>query len=208
MIAEEAYEFLKINYNVSRETFSLLDEFHKLLLKWNKIVHLISTNESDNLWHRHIIDCVELTQIIKSDNTKIITDLGSGTGFPGIIIGLMLDFKELHLIESNQKKAIFLEEAARLSSKQIYVHSERVENITRINSDIVTARAFSDLRTTINLANLHSHKDTKLYSFKGRKLDSELEDAKKHWDFNYNKFPSSILNDSFIIEIINFAEKK
>jgi 16S rRNA (guanine527-N7)-methyltransferase len=208
MREEEAYDFLEKNYNVSRETFSLLSEFHNLLLKWNKIVHLISTNESNNLWDRHIIDCVELTKIMRSDKNSIITDFGSGTGFPGIIIGLIMDFKELNLIESNQKKTIFLEEAARLSNKKIYIHNERIENIKRIPSDIITSRAFSDLKTTLDLAKLHCHSDTKLYNFKGRKLNIELEAAKKNWHFDFNKFPSNILNDSFIVEIINFSEKK
>lgn len=203
----EAEDFLLKQYNVPRGTFLLIKKYHDSLTKWNKIIHLISNNESGNLWERHIIDSAQLGNLLKNSSDKILLDIGSGTGFPAIILSLMCNFKEVHLIESNEKKAIFLEEMARLSSNKIIIHNKRIDEAVKINADIITARAFAKLDIILHYSLMHGAKDHLTYSFKGIEAENELEKSKIKWDFEYNKFPSDILNDSFILEVKNCKEK-
>ena len=199
----QAEAFLKFHYNVSRETFLKIREFYQLLLKWNKKIHLLSNNETDNIWQRHILDCYQLNSIITSTQDLKLVDYGSGTGFPGIISALMTKWKEVHLIESNIKKHLFLEEASRISNNKVIVHNQRVEDLDNLHADIVTARAFADLNKLLYYAQIHSKSGTRIFTFKGKNIDQEIKNAKKHWAFNLKSYKSNVLNDSFIIEIEN-----
>ena len=203
-----AENFLVENYNVSRETLEMLGEFCSEVVRWNKAVHLVSSGEVESIWRRHVLDCFQLVPIINSRKPEVVVDFGSGSGFPGIVVAIACEFDSLNLLESNSKKAFFLEEVARNINKKIIVHNDRIENISNLKADIIMARAFSDINNLCYYATMHMHENTEIYTFKGKKFVTEFEFAKKNWDFTHKNLASNILNDSIITQITNLRAKR
>jgi 16S rRNA (guanine527-N7)-methyltransferase len=194
---------------VSRETIDRLDEYFELLKKWNNKINLVSNDDIEIFWERHIFDCVTLAKYIEVHDVgkNHIVDFGSGSGLPGIIIGICLEDKIIHLIESNNKKSSFLQAVLHLSKSKIYIHNNRIEEITNIQADIITARAFADISTTIKYAMMYKNIATKIYSFKGEKLEEEISNAKIKYLFNINNIYNFSNSQRTIIEINNFEHK-
>src|SRR5437660_7384934 len=134
---------------VSRETEERLDRFVDLLLTWQKTTHLISPNTVPTLWTRHVADSLQLLDLAPS--ARLWVDLGTGGGFPGLVIACALaevPGAKIHLVESNAKKSAFLRAAAAAVAVPALVHSERIEDFTAPASDsadVVTARALAPL---------------------------------------------------------------
>src|SRR5262249_12935179 len=141
---------------VSRETVERLDRFVDLLLTWQKTTNLISPSTLAQLWTRHVADSLQLLDIAPNARTWI--DLGSGGGFPGIVIACALADQKgaaVHLVESNTKKAAFLREAARITGTPVTVHAVRIENFVDSwdgRADAVTARALAPLKLLLTLS--------------------------------------------------------
>src|SRR6266849_1812818 len=138
---------------VSRETAERLDRFVALLLRWQKTTHLIAPSTVPVLWTRHIADSLQLLDL--APEAKIWVDLGTGGGFPGLVIACALSGvpgAQIHLIESNAKKAAFLREAVAATESPAVVHPVRMEKFVESfvgRADIVTARAVSPLRSLL-----------------------------------------------------------
>src|SRR6266849_7628433 len=138
---------------VSRETAARLDRFVSLLLKWQEITHLIAPSTVPFLWSRHIADSLQLLDL--APEAKIWVDLGTGGGFPGLVIACALygmPGRQVHLIESNGKKAAFLREAVAETGSPAVVHGVRMEKFVETfagRPDIVTARAVSPLSSLL-----------------------------------------------------------
>jgi 16S rRNA (guanine527-N7)-methyltransferase len=184
--------------NVSRETIERLKEFELLLTKWNKSINLISRQE-ENIWDRHIIDSLQLIRYIKND--EIITDLGSGAGFPGIILGIC-GYK-VNLIESNKKKCAFLTIAKNLCSTEVDILNERIENIKTLKTDIITARGFSNLDNIFAITAKICQSNTRYLLLKGQSYQQEINLAQKNWQFDYHLYASLTENDGKILEVSN-----
>ncbi len=170
---------------VSRETTERLDRFVALLLEWQARINLIAPSTVPQIWTRHIADSLQLLEVIPG--AKVWVDFGSGGGFPAIPIACALaetPGAQVHLIESNGKKAAFLREAIRLLHLPAQVHNERVENFGeswQAPADVVTARALAPLKTLCDQAfPLISRGATGLF-LKGQDVDAELTEAAKYW---------------------------
>ncbi len=162
-------------YNVSRETFS---SYLELLEKWNSKINLVAKEE--DIWRRHILDSAQLFEFIDPEDR--IIDVGSGGGFPGVILSLM-GAKNVTLIESDIRKSAFLLQAAKLSPNKITVVNERVEKLG-LECDILTSRAFASIDNILNLC--QSIKvNKKLLLLKGQKAMIEIEEAKANWHFEH-----------------------
>ena len=183
---------------VSRETFLALKNFVSLLQKWNKAITLIGKNE-DDIWNRHIRDSVQLFPLLAPHYTTI-SDFGSGGGLPGIVLSL-LGVPEIHLIESDQRKAAFLQEASSLSAGKIVIHNQRIESITPWKSDIITARALAPLPKLLELVAPFTGATTQLLFLKGNKYSDELDEASQKWQFTSTIHPSITSSDSCILEL-------
>jgi 16S rRNA (guanine527-N7)-methyltransferase len=143
---------------VSRETLERLDIYVALLAKWRKTINLISETSFADVWTRHIADSAQLLSFAR--NAKIWVDMGSGAGFPGMVVAIQLAGTagaRVHLIESDQRKCGFLREIARATGAPVEIHNERIEiaatGITDI-VDVVTARALAPLPRLIALAKI------------------------------------------------------
>jgi 16S rRNA (guanine527-N7)-methyltransferase len=179
---------------VSRETLARLDAFVELLLTWNAHTNLIGASTVPHLWTRHIADSLQLLDL--APDSRIWVDLGSGAGFPGLVIACALadtPGAHVHLVESIQKKARFLNEAARLTGAPVTVHAERIERFMEVftgPADVVTARALAPLKTLLDQS-VSLLKTGALGLFpKGQDVDVELTEATKYWNIKVNLAPS------------------
>ena len=179
---------------VSRETLRRLDVFVETLVTWNARTNLIAPSTVPHLWTRHVADSLQLLDLAPA--ARIWVDLGSGGGFPGLVIACALAESpgaKVHLIESNAKKAAFLREAARLTGAPAVVHTERIESFVASfpgPADVVTARALASLKTLLDQS-VSLLKTGALGLFpKGQDVEAELTEATKYWNIKVNLAPS------------------
>lgn len=195
--------------DVSRETEKKINQYYDLVIKWNRQINLVSNNDINYLWERHFLDCIELAKILQQNNdNKVLVDFGSGAGFPSIIIAIFNKNLKIKLIESISKKANFLEEVNRILDLNLEIYNKRIEQISNLEADIITSRAFADIDNTLEYAQYHSTQSTEIYTFKGKKLSIELDKAFNRWDFRYDVHESKILNQANIVNIRNIKRKK
>ncbi len=179
---------------VSRETVARLDEFVALLLRWQKAVQLVAPSTLPKLWTRHIADSLQIVELVPEAKRWI--DLGSGGGFPGLVVAIALAHIPdaiVHLVESNARKAAFLREAVRTTGAPAKVHHERVESVAeRFAGDveIVTARALAPLARLLEFAEPLLSGGARGVFLKGQDVDNELTQAAKSWNISAETFPS------------------
>lgn len=202
MIDKEYYNSYLKSSIVSRENIHGFEEYKKLILKWNEKINLISKNTIEDFEVRHIIDSLQLANFINDLNIHIV-DIGSGGGFPGIILSI-IGVKKVTLIESDARKAAFLLQASLLSSNKIEVLNTRVEELN-MKCDIVTCRAFASLDRIFNFTKKFVIAD-KYLILKGEKSQSEIEDSKLNWKFDWKIHDSITSKNGKILEI-NKVEK-
>ncbi len=186
---------IKNAFSVSRESLKKLDIFVELLRKWQKKINLVGPKELVRLWSRHIADGLELANAIPLD-VKSIVDLGSGSGIPGIIVAIALSDRgvEVHLVESNGKKAAFMREAIRKTGVKATVHCARIEDVYDqpwVNEiELVTARALAPLPLLVKLAVPFVESGGEMLFLKGEAVDSELTQTSKYWNMKHICLPS------------------
>jgi 16S rRNA (guanine527-N7)-methyltransferase len=179
-------EFAKA-FDVSRETISRLQAYHDLLVKWQKAINIVSPKTLDEVWSRHFADSAQLAERIPQ-NAKV-ADLGSGGGFPGLVLAIMRPDLEIHLVESDLRKSEFLKNVSRETKSAARVHNDRVENILEsIGPGIITARAFAPLVEILEMTK--SVPGAPLLLLKGKMALEEVEEARKKFIFECADFPS------------------
>lgn len=162
--------------NVSRETLDKLREYHDLLLKWQKKINLISPNTISEAWKRHFVDSMQVFEHLPSSKGHLV-DLGSGAGFPGLVLAVM-GFEKVTLIESDRRKCIFLKQVIRdLGLDNVTVINERLENVSDIKADIITARALASLDQLLKWATPFLKTETVLIFPKGRRYQEEIDNC-------------------------------
>jgi 16S rRNA (guanine527-N7)-methyltransferase len=197
---------------VSSAALSRLDAFVALLLEWQSRINLIAASTIPELWTRHIADSLQLLDLAGAARTWV--DLGSGGGFPGIALACALaehPDSHIHLIESNGKKAAFLREAVRVTRIPATVHNERAENYgDRFDqhADIVCARAVAPLKTLCHQV-LPFIAGGAIGLFpKGQDVDAELTDTAKYWNIKFEKVPSRISPNGWIVVVRGLEPRK
>jgi 16S rRNA (guanine527-N7)-methyltransferase len=179
---------------VSRETADRLDRFVDLLLIWQKTINLISPATVPRLWTRHIADSLQLLDLVP--NARVWIDLGSGGGFPGLVIACALASQPeamVHLIESNTRKAAFLREGVRVTGAPAKIHAMRIEKFVDSfdgRVDAVTARALASLNLLLNQSFPLLAAGAQGVFPKGQDIGVELTRATKCWNINHTLVPS------------------
>jgi 16S rRNA (guanine527-N7)-methyltransferase len=200
------YPFEHYGLDVSRETREKFQRYSELLLKWQKTINLVSDTTLEDLALRHFLDSAQLIKYIPDKKIKL-ADMGSGAGFPGLILAI-LGVTEVHLIESDIRKATFLREVSRETNTKVTVHDERVEDITIQDLNFITARALAPLKDLLIMANKLSPANTATCLFlKGEKTDEELAKAKKRFNFDVEVFESITDQTGKILKINNLSNK-
>lgn len=192
-------------FPVSRETEERLDRFVEVLLLWQRRLNLVAPSTLREIWIRHIADSLQLLPL--APEARIWVDLGSGGGFPGLVVACAMPAgigAAVHLIESNGKKAAFLREAVRVTGAPAAVHAIRAEKFGETCAEpveVVTARAFAPLKILCDQAfPLISRGAVGLFP-KGQDVDAELTEAAKYWRIMVSKVPSRTSPDGSIILI-------
>lgn len=196
---------------VSRETEARLDRFVGLLLEWQQRINLIAPSTEPILWTRHIADSLQL--IALAPEARIWVDLGSGGGFPGLVIACALAERpgaKMYLVESIQKKARFLSEAARSIGAPVEVHAERIADFVghapgRV--DVVTARALAPLGKLLKETYPLLKTGAKGLFLKGQDVDAELTEASKCWTIQADLVPSCTDPRSRIV-VVNHVKSR
>jgi len=202
----DEFDFQKA-FDVSRETIDALKLYQELLIKWQARINLISPNTIDDIWLRHFADSAQLFSLVGKEPTNWL-DIGSGAGFPGLIMALFAKDKgwttEFTLVESDSRKCVFLNEIRRQLKLNVFVKAERIEKISG-QFDVISARALASVEKLLGWAQPLSHSQTKLIFPKGRNLDLELTDALASWHIEYDKHTSQLESDSSILIIKEFT---
>jgi 16S rRNA (guanine527-N7)-methyltransferase len=190
---------------VSRETELRLDRYVDLLLEWQAKTNLVAPSTLPNLWTRHIADSLQLLTLAPS--AKIWADLGSGGGFPGVVLACVLaetSGATVHLVERNAKKAAFLREALRVTSSPGTVHLADIgDSVDRITGplDCVTARAVAPLHQLIGFAAPLVSRGSKALFLKGQDVEAELTEATKYWNITPHLHSSRTGGHGWIVEL-------
>lgn len=177
---------------VSRETLQRLILHAECLRKWQGAVNLVSAASLPDLWRRHMLDSAQLLPLLP-DGARRLVDLGSGAGFPGLVLAI-LGVPEVHLVEADARKAAFLREAARAASLppgRVVVHGCRIEAMAPIAADAVTARALAPLDRLLHLAEPFLGPTSICVFPKGARADVELTEAAKSWTMAVERFASA-----------------
>lgn len=189
--------------NVSRETFDKLQEYSDFLKETNNKFNLVGKSTLQSVWIRHFADSIKLKPLIElvlnDTEEKIkICDVGSGAGFPGVVLAILANANKWNvtvtLIESNFKKANFLQELSRILGLNILIFNKRAEQVDE-TFDIITARALSNLKDLLILCSKLKHKGTSFFLLKGRNWENEMIEAKKQWNFSFKVVRNNKLLD-------------
>jgi 16S rRNA (guanine527-N7)-methyltransferase len=190
---------------VSPESEARLDRYVALLLEWQGKTNLVAPSTIPNLWTRHIADSLQLLGLAPS--ARIWVDLGSGAGFPGVVLACALAERRgahVHLVERNAKKAAFLREALRITAAPGIVHLADIGDIVdRITGpiDCVTARALAPLHELIGFAEPLVQRGAKALFLKGQDVEAELTDATKYWNIQPQLHSSRTGGHGWIVEL-------
>jgi 16S rRNA (guanine527-N7)-methyltransferase len=189
---------------VSRETESRLDAYADLLVQWQAKTNLVASSTLPNLWTRHISDSLQLLPL--AAGAKIWMDLGSGGGFPGVVLACALADTPgamVHLVERNAKKAAFLREALRITGAAGTVHLADIgDSVDSVPGpvDCVTARAVAPLHQLVGFAAPLLGKGAKALFLKGQDVEAELTEATKYWKLTPRLHPS-LTGQGWIVEL-------
>src|SRR3984957_5639540 len=180
--------------DISRETSKALDCFAALLLRWNRTVNLIARKDEQRLWDRHIADSLQLATLMHPAPGRAI-DLGSGAGFPGLVLAIATGVP-FDLIEADQRKAAFLREAARVTDAPVRIHPLRIETTKLPRAPLVTARAVAVLPKLLALAAPLLAPGGMCLFLKGANVDIELTHAATQWQMHADGVPSRTAPDA------------
>ena len=196
---------------VSRETITSLKKYEDILINANKTLNLIGKSTINDIWTRHFLDSVQVIDFIDK-NDKTLIDLGSGAGFPGIVVALAAKDRKIpikiKLIEKSPKKANFLKDLIDKLNLNVEVHNKNVlaEQIV-FTDDVFVARAFKPLTIILELIHNKAKNWKKIFVFLGKTGKNELLQASKIWDIEYKQRVSVTSSDSIVIEINRFTKK-
>lgn len=181
--------------NVSRETIDRLRAFENIVLKWTPKINLVSRQDQKVVWDRHILDSIQIFDAAP-DRFRHWLDIGSGGGFPGIVIAILSKASNpsgaVTLIESDARKAAFLQAALRETEARAMVINDRIENVKAQNADVVSARALADLTSLLDISTRHMAADATCLFPKGAKWRKELACAKSKWKFDHTVVTSNL----------------
>lgn len=174
-------------FDVSRETIGHLETYAELLQRWSHVKDLVAPGTIGDMWHRHFADSAQLLRL--APDAKVWLDLGSGAGFPGLVIAILLIGQEgarVHLVESNARKCAFLKDVVRQTGAPVDIYATRIQTMAtqnRVPHDVVTARALAPLGELLELAAPFFRSETVGLFLKGRTAADELRDAGARWHF-------------------------
>ena len=204
--AEYGPEQFARDYNVSRETIRRLELYAKELIRWQRTINLVGPETLDQIWRRHILDSAQLVGFIPGDARRIM-DMGSGAGFPGMVLALLLrdvEDLEVFLVEANVRKSAFLRHILAVTGVRATICNQRLELLNLEPMDIITSRALAPVSDLLTYAAPLTHGHTRCLFLKGQNVVSELTKAAKCWTITATQHPSLSESTGTVLVIKEF----
>jgi 16S rRNA (guanine527-N7)-methyltransferase len=198
-------EFFIKKFNVSRETIEKLNKYKYFLLSSNKLLNLIGKTTENQIFTRHFADSAQIYDLIE-DKSEIV-DLGSGAGFPGVILKILMNNNRIvgniTLIDKSPKKCKFLQDLSDKLDLTLKIVNLKIENFKFNKISTIVSRAFKKTVDTIDILFKNNDKIRSIILMKGKTYQHELEEAKKKYTFDVEKFRSITSDESYILKISN-----
>ena len=196
---------------VSRETITSLKKYEDLLIKANKSLNLVGNSTINQIWSRHFLDSAQVIDFVDK-NDKCLVDLGSGAGFPGLVLAIACKDRKIplkiKLIEKSSKKVKFLKNVIEELDLKVEVFNQNIlEEEIKLVEDVFIARAFKPLKKILQLMHNNAENYKKIFIFLGKTGKNELLQASKIWDIEYKQRVSVTSSDSMVIEINRLKKK-
>tara|TARA_B100000900_G_scaffold106250_1_gene88255 strand:+ start:194 stop:793 length:600 start_codon:yes stop_codon:yes gene_type:complete len=185
--------------NVSRETMDQFTAYLELLEKWQRRINLVANSTLPDAWRRHILDSAQLARFFPP-NTRKILDVGSGAGFPGLVLAILGGI-EVELVESDQRKAVFLSSVIRSLGLSAKVHNQRIELLPNLAADVITARALAPVPRLLKLIEKQLCSSTICLFLKGSSVEDELTNLKTYSTMKSKCYPSLSGPNGVILEL-------
>ncbi len=196
MLNKSLVKFCDDNFEDGKSILEKLHEYKKILIAENEKMNLIGKSTIVDLDQRHFLDCIQIVKYLPHPE-KSLMDIGTGAGLPGIIMSI-IGFKNLHLVEKSPKKSIFLENCKLRLGLNYQVHNKPIADISNLNVDCITARAFASIEKIISMTKQIINKQTKFILLKGRSYLKELQEINPQKYF-WETYPSITSHESKII---------
>ena len=198
--------------NVSRETIKELEDYSKAIISKNKSINLISKSTEESINSRHINDSAQTIDFIDKKDINICTDLGSGAGLPGIVLGILMKRKKplfkLIFYEKSYHKSVFLKEMTEKFNLNSEIHQKNVFEEKNLCTDVIISRAFKPLPIIFQIAKNNFKNFKYIILFLGKSGKKILDDAFETWKFDYEEKKSLTNDESMIVKISNLRKKK
>ncbi len=192
----------EVGFDVSRETFERLGFYHDALVTWSKTHNLIGPKERAQIWPRHFVDCYQLVEQI--DAKSQIVDIGSGAGFPGLVMACAKSSEfnpSFTLVEPNAKRCAFLRHVSHKLGLNVTFVNDKIENVSRETFDVVTSRAVANLTTLLEMGEPWLKNGAKALFLKGQTAEEELTEARRYWNFNVQMTPSRSDSNGVVLSL-------
>ena len=198
--------------NVSRETLKELEDYSKAIISKNKSINLISKSTEKSINSRHINDSAQTIDFINKNDINICTDLGSGAGLPGIVLGILMKPKKpvfkLIFYEKSFHKSVFLKEMTKKFNLNSEIHQKNIFEQKNLCTDVIISRAFKPLPIIFQIAKNNFKNFKYIILFLGKSGKKILDDAFETWKFDYEEKKSLTNDESMIVKISNLRKKK
>jgi len=198
-------EAFQSHFLVSSETMIRLNSYVQLLRRWQRRINLVGPRTLEDPWRRHVLDSAQLVPLLPP-GTPDVVDLGSGAGFPGLVLAILSSARVV-LVESDARKCAFLAQAARATGSQVRIANQRIESLDDGVADVVTARACAPLTKLLGLSQPIVRQKGICLFLKGRMARTELTDAEKSWKITASFVPSQSDPSGEIIQVQNFGPR-
>ena len=212
MIDSNILKIDKLSFsNVSRETLRELSDYSKEIIQRNSSINLISKSTEKTINTRHIEDSAQTIDFINKNDIKVCTDLGSGAGLPGIVLGILMKSKKpifkLIFYEKSYHKSMFLKQMTKKFNLNSEIRKKNIFNEKNLKTDVIISRAFKPLPIIFQIAKTNFKNFKYIIVFLGKSGKKILNDAHKFWKFDYEEKISSTNDNSFIVKISNLRKK-
>ncbi len=199
------------SFNFSREILNDLEKFTSMVIEGNNKINLISKKTEKNIKNRHIMDSVQIIDIIDKFNINNCTDLGSGAGFPGIVLGILMKRKKplfkIIMYEKSYHKSNFLKDTSNKLKINSEIHQKNIFTEKNLSTDVIISRAFKPLPIILQIAFTNFKNFKHIIIYLGKNGNKFLRESLKKWRFEYEERVSLTSKDSYILKISNLKKK-
>ena len=197
--------------NVSRETLSELETYKNSIILKNKSINLISKSTEKSIKTRHILDSAQTVDFIDKNDIKVCTDIGSGAGLPGIVLGILMKPKKplfkLVFYEKSYHKSNFLKEMSKKFNLNSEIHQKNIFDVKNLQTDVIISRAFKPLPIIFQIAKTNFKNFKYIILFLGKSGKKILDNSLRTWKFDYEEKKSVTSKESMIVKISNLRKK-